>query len=70
MSIPYCNMQAYAKWNVQSDFQFGFIPMGEFRLSEMSHYCPIEAHLIVKQHQKPNFFGARLKVDSQLNLDA
>ena len=36
----------------------------------MLHYYPIEAYLIVKQHQKPNYLGARLKVDSQLNLDA
>ena len=36
--------------------------MGEFRLSEsqeiheISHYCPIEAHLIVKKYQ--NCLGA------------
>ena len=50
--------------------------MGEFQLCEsreiheMSPYCPIKAHFIVKQHQKPNYLGARLKVDSQLTLDA
>ena len=36
----------------------------------MLHYCPINVHAIVNQHQKPNFLGAHLKVDSQLNLNA
>ena len=35
----------------------------------MENYCPITAHKIVKQYNKPNYLGARLKVDSQLNLD-
>ena len=71
-----CDTQSYEAWKVQSDFNFGFIPMGEFQLSEsqeiheMSHYCPIKAHFIVKQYQKPNYLGTRLKVDSQLNLQA
>ena len=65
--IPSSDTQFYKEWKVQSDFNFGFIPIGEFRLS---HYCPIQAHLIVKQHGKPNYLGARLKVDSQLNLQA
>ena len=75
-STPNCDAQSYEKWKAQSDFNFGFITMGEFRLSgsqeihEMSHYCPIEAHLIAKQYQKPNYLGARLKADSQLNLNA
>ena len=74
--IPNCDTQLYAKWKAQSEFNFGFIPMGEFQLSEsreiheMSPYCPIKAHFTVKQHQKPNYLDARLKVDSQLNLDA
>ena len=63
-------------WKSQTDFEFGFIPLGEFQLSDssevhvISDYCPIKAHAIVKSFQKPNYLGARLKVDSQLNLKA
>ena len=77
-SIPNCDLEeSYKNWKAQSDFDFGFIPMGEFRFSEseeiheMLHYCPIKAHAMVKQYKKKtNFLGARLKVDSQLNLGA
>ena len=75
-STPDCDLESYKNWKAQSDFDFGFIPMGEFRFSEseeiheMLHYCPIKAHAMVKQYKKPNFLGARLKVDSQLNLGA
>ena len=31
--------------------------------------CNAITHKIVKQNNKPNYLGARLKVDSQLNLD-
>ena len=34
----------------------------------MADFSPITAHSIVKQYNKPNYLGARLKVDSQLNL--
>ena len=63
-------------WKSQTDFEFAFIPLGEFQLSDSSEvhvildYCPIKAHAIVKSFQKPNYLGARLKVDSQLNLEA
>ena len=59
----------------QTDFNFGFIPLGDFRLSDsneinyIANFCPITAHKIVKRCNKPNYLGARLKVDSQLNLD-
>ena len=54
-STPDCDSESYKKLKVQRDFNFGFIPLGEFQLSEsqkiyeMSHYCPIKAHVIVKQ---------------------
>ena len=75
-NTPDCDLESFKNWKTQSDFDFGFIPMGEFRFSEseeiheMLHYCPIKGHAMVKQYQKPNFLGARLKVDSQLNLGA
>ena len=34
----------------------------------MADYCPITAHHIVKQYNKPDYLGPRLNVDSQLNL--
>ena len=71
-----CNAKSYKIWKSQTDFKFGFIPLGEFQLSDssevhvISDYCPIKAHAIVKSFQKPNYLGARLKVDAQLNLEA
>ena len=74
-SVPPCNVITHELWKSQTDFNFGFIPLSDFRLSgtteinNMENYCPITAHKIVKQYKKPNYLGARLKVDSQLNLD-
>ena len=75
-TVANCNAKSYKMWKSQTDFEFAFIPLGEFRLSDstevhvMSDYCPIKAHNIVKSFHKPNYLGARLKVDSQLNLEA
>ena len=61
-------------WNAQTDFQFGFIPLSDVQESEckdinvLQNYCPIKAHKLVASHKKPNYLGARIKVDSQLNL--
>ena len=74
-SVPACNVITHELWKSQTDFIFGFIPLSDFHLSgsteinNMENYCPITAHKIVKQYNKPNHLGARLKVDSQLNLD-
>ena len=73
-NVANCNAKSYKLWKSQTDFEF--IPLGEFRLSDssevnvISDYCPIKAHAIVKSFHKPNYLGARLKVDSQLNLEA
>ena len=75
-NVANCNAKSYKMWKSQTDFEFGFIPLGEFRLSDSSEvnvtsdYCPIKAHAIVKSFHKPNYLGARLKVDSQQNLEA
>ena len=61
-------------WKAQTDFQFGFIPLSDVKESEckdinvLQNYCPIKAHKLVASHKKPNYLGARIKVDSQLNL--
>ena len=74
-SVPPCNVITHELWKSQTAFNFGFIPLSDFRLSgsteinNMENYCPITAHKIVKQYNKPNYLGARLKVDTQLNLD-
>ena len=31
-STPKCDSQSYEKWKAQSDFNFGFIPMGELQI--------------------------------------
>ena len=61
-------------WKHQTDFQFGFIPLSDVQEPEskeinyLQDYCPIKAHKLVASHKKPNYLGARIKVDSQLNL--
>ena len=68
-NVTNCNAKLYKMWKSQMDFGFGFIPLGEFYLSDcsevhvISDYCPIKAHDIVKSFHKPNYLGARLKVD-------
>ena len=69
-SVPTCNVITHELWKSKTDFNFGFIPLGDFRLSDsneinyMANYCPITAHKIVKQYNKPNYLGAKLKADS------
>ena len=61
-------------WKDQTDFEFGFIPLSDLHESDsrvinhLQKYCPIEAHRIVAGYGKPNYLGARIKVDTQLNL--
>ena len=74
-SVPACNAITHELWKSQTDFNFGFIPLGDFCLSDsneinyMVNNCPITAHKIVKQYNNPNYLGTRLKVYSRLNLD-
>ena len=61
-------------WKDQTDFEFGFIPLSDLHESDsrvinhLQKYCPIETHKIVAGYGKPNYLGARIKVDTQLNL--
>ena len=63
------------KWTEQSDFQFGFIPLGEqlipdkFTCNTSFNKSLLDAHYVVRQTGKPNFWGARIPVTSQLNVD-
>ena len=61
-------------WRDQTDFEFGFIPLSDLQgagtngVNHLDYYCPIEAHKVVASHKKPNYLGARIVVDTQLNL--
>ena len=64
----------FRKWRGQSDFQFGFIPLGEPKMpktlacNNMNDKSLIEVHHIRKTG-KPNFLGARIPVSSQLKVE-
>ena len=67
--------QIFKKWSEQSDFQFGFIPLGEQVMPhdltcDTSEKSLLEIHDTVRQSGKPNFLGARIPVASQLNVEA
>ena len=65
----------FKKWRVQSDFQFGFIPLGDQLMPTQSFHNSmpngslIDAHYVIRHRGKPNFWGARIPVTSQLNVD-
>ena len=67
--------QILQKWREQSDFDFGFIPLGEqdmpdtFETNVIHTNDLIEIHEIVKETGKPNFMQARIPVKSQLNVE-
>ena len=58
-----------------SEFQFGFVPLGDQILPEKAEtnnsegLTPLEMHRIVKETNKPNYMEARLPVKSQLKVD-
>ena len=62
-------------WREQSDFDFGFIPLGEqqmpntFETNVIDTNNLIEIHEIVRRTKKPNFMQARIPVTSQLNVE-
>ena len=68
--------QYFSNWRAQTEFDFGFVPLGDFvmpdELTQVGDIieCPIEAHKYVKQSGKPNFLGCRVPVKSQLNVKA
>ena len=58
-------------WQKQTDFQFGFVPLGEMIMPNSSGHIgvriedPILQHKLVKQTCLPNFLMA---IESQLNI--
>ena len=75
INIGDCQLQIFQKWREQSDFDFGFIPLGEQQMPtnldiNVRHTENlIEIHEIVKNTKKPNFMQARIPVTSQLNVE-
>ena len=55
------NSDIFRKWSGQSDFQFGFIPLGEQKMpktlacNNVNNKSLIEGHHIVRKTGKPNF---------------
>ena len=74
--IPEVDTEIYHKWRGQSEFQFGFVPLGEQILPEKAEITnsegltPLQMHRIVKETNRPNYMEARLPVKSQLKVDA
>ena len=70
------NCVTYDKYSQQSKYRFGFVPVTDPILPmdktvSSSVICdPIQLHNAVKQQGNPNFIGARIPVQSQLNVEA
>ena len=68
--------EIYNAWRHQSDFNFGFVPLGNQMLpkivtvNEAKGKSPSQIHEIVRSTSKPNFMQARIQIDSQLNVEA
>ena len=65
----------FSLWRKQTDYQFGFVPLSNLVLPENIGHIgdkvrdPIERHFWVKATGIPNFLGARIPIDSQLNVE-
>ena len=68
--------KAYDHWRTQSDVNFGFIPLTDPVLpttdmvSDVRFSDPIKLHEEVKKYNLPNYLGARIPVNSQMNIQA
>ena len=69
------NSDTYNAWRHQSDFDFGFVPLGDQILpstktvNEVKGKTPLEIHEIIRATRKPNFMEARIPIESQLNTE-
>ena len=74
--IPDVDTEIYHKWRDQSDFNFGFVPLGDqilpdtLKVNNSKYLNLLEMHENVKATNKPNYMEARLPVNSQLKVDA
>ena len=68
--------EIYKKGRVQSQFDFGYIPIDEqkmprnLQINRHEDASPLDIHDIVKATGAPNFMNARIPVKSQLNVQA
>ena len=68
--------KSFDQWRVQSEANFGFIPLMDPILpttettSDIRFLDPIKLHEEVKKHNLPNYLGARIPVSSQMNIGA
>ena len=75
-NIPDVDIEIFHKWHSQSEFNFGFVPLGSQVLPDIVQnnnsqgLNPLEMHAMVKATKKPNYMQARLPVNSQLKVDA
>ena len=75
MDVADSQSQIFKHWRQQSDFEFGFIPLGEQQMPDTLQTNAIdtndliEIHKIVRQTKKPNFMQARILVMSQLKVE-
>ena len=68
-------MKLLRAWRSQTEFEFGFIPLSGLQeatsgvINQLSDFSPMKAHKVVVQSGKPNFLQARIRVDTQPNLE-
>ena len=63
----------FNKWQSQTDFAFGFVPLNDMITNSQGHIGPaitdpIQQHFFAKSFNIPNFLGARIPVGTQLNV--
>ena len=67
--------EVFKKWRDQTDFDFGFVPLSDFLLSDsrdqsLRFESPVEQHNAVRCPGVPNFLGARFPDSYLLNVEA
>ena len=77
LKIPSENVevqQLLEKWQQQTDFTFGFVPVSQFIIPDVhakggdTIECPIKMHTSIRDSGAPNFLKCRIPVQSQLNI--
>ena len=70
------NITLFDEWKNQSDFEFGFVPLSDFIMTDRTDIVadpivdPFELHKHVKNSGRVNFLRCRVPVKSQLNVPA
>ena len=61
-------------WRAQMDFNFGFVPLSNLVIKNCSNHIETSIHdhiqhMVARKHNLPNYLGARIQVNSQLNIE-